>query len=53
MYFIIIWKKKIILKELLIVKKKKFICEISIIILGYWKLGSAEPVQQKNKLPSP
>ena len=46
-------KEKDHFKRIINSKKKIFICEISIIILGYWKLGSAEPVQQKNKLPSP
>ena len=44
----------IILEEKQIVKRKTFICEISIIIiLICQKLGSVVPVQQKIKLPSP
>ena len=35
------------------VKRKMFICEISIIILICLKLGSVGPEQQKIKLPSP
>ena len=35
------------------VKRKMFICEISIIILISQKLGLVGPVQQKFKLPSP
>ena len=52
-YFIATRKKKIILEENEIVKRKLFICEISIIIiLICQKLESVGRVQQKIKLPS-
>ena len=52
-YFTATSKKKIILEEKEIVKRKIFLCEISIIILICQKLESVRPVQQKIKLPSP
>ena len=48
-HFLSILLHKIVLKEKQIVKRKMFICEISIIIiLNCQKLGSIGPVQQKN-----
>ena len=47
-------KEKYLLEERKTVKKKKFVCEMSIIIiLSCQKLGSVGPVQQKSTLPSP
>ena len=59
--FIVIQKKKIIFRENYQVKRKIFICEISIIIiiiiiiiiLIWQKLESVRPVQQKIKLLPP
>ena len=53
-YFIATQKKKIMLGKNWIVKRKRFICKISIIIiLIYQKLESVGSTQQKIKLPSP
>ena len=52
---ILLWsKRKISIRRKKNCKKKKFVCEMSIIIiLSCQKLGSIGPVQQKSMLPSP